>query len=136
MRLSYLLLCGGLMLAACADTRNLPPDVLPVEAMEQVLWDMIRADRFNSSFIFTRRDSALRATNEEEAAIMFEKVFAVHGISREDFLHSYKYYLSRPDLLKGIVDTLISRGDRMRAKMYEEELPGGTGTADTLNHKK
>gem|GEM_PF-770650 len=117
-RRKYVLLgCLLISLAiACTNKDKIPSDVLPREEMEKVMWDMIQADRFSSQFL--ERDSIARKNIKTENLILYEKVFQVHKITREEFIHSFKFYLSRPDINKVLFDTMAARANRRRADVY------------------
>jgi hypothetical protein len=83
--------------------------------MELVLWDIIQAERFSSMFIL--KDSATKNV-EVETFKLYEQVFALHKISREKFVESYKYYLGRPDIAKVILDSITVKAERQKTSNY------------------
>ena len=85
--------------------------------MEKVLWDMMLADRYASQFLI--RDS-LKINVKEETFKMYDEVFQIHHISKDEFIKSYKYYLNRPDLNKVMFDSLAARGSRGRDSLYKK----------------
>lgn len=105
-----------LMLVACTNKNKIPSDVLSYDEMEKVMWDMIQADRFSSQFL--ERDSVARKNIKTENLKLYEKVFQLHQITRDEFVHSFNFYLSRPDLNKVLFDTLSARANRRRAEVY------------------
>lgn len=109
-------------IAGCTNRSKIPPDIIPQDKMEKIMWDMVQADRFVNSFIFTQKDTL--PVKKQQAAIFYEKVFRLHGISRDEFLKSYKYYLGRPELTKLMFDSISSRADRRRADVYKSKTPG------------
>jgi hypothetical protein len=106
-----------LFVSGCTDNKKIPPGVIEQPRMEKILWDMMQADRYVAAFIVPNRkdDSALK---KEKAAVLYEQVFQLNKISREDFLKSYKFYLGRPDLTKVMFDSIAARADRQRNDMY------------------
>ena len=82
--------------------------------MENILWDMIRADRFANQFLVHDSVNRKRKTFE-----MYENVFHIHHISREEFLKSYKFYLGRPDIAKVMFDSISVRAERRRSEVYQ-----------------
>lgn len=111
-----LILC---FLIACRDKSKTPSDVLPKEKMEKVLWDMMLADRFASQFL--SRDTANKNITEETFKV-YAQVFSIHNISREEFVKSYKFYMTRPDLSKVIMDTILQRSNRLKEENYKPRL--------------
>ncbi len=81
--------------------------------MENILWDMIRADRFANQFLVHDSVNRKRKTFE-----LYENVFHIHHISRDEFLKSYKFYLGRPDITKVMFDSISVRAERRRSDVY------------------
>jgi len=119
-----------LLLAACSNRSKIPSDVLSQEAMGKVMWDMIQADRFSIQFL--TRDSSKDV--KTETFKLYEQVFQLHKISREEFIRSYKFYLSRPDLNKVLFDSLASLGERQRRLVYmaDSASTAATRKADSV----
>lgn len=101
---------------ACTNKHKIPSGVLSREDMEKVMWDMIQADRFSSMFM--ERDSNLRKDIKIENLKQYERVFQIHKITREEFIRSFKFYLSRPDINRVLFDTMAARANRRRGEMY------------------
>ena len=110
-----------IVMIACTDEKKVPRGIIPYAKMEKVMWDMVRADRYISGYIMSRRDSLIATNNKRDAAIFYERVFNLHGITRDEFLKSYKYYLGRPDLTKEMFDSIAARGERLREDMYRPD---------------
>jgi hypothetical protein len=108
-----LLIIAG-MAAGCTDKDRIPSSVLSREKMRDVLWDMIVADQYSS---FLTRDSA-HIHFKEERLRLYEQVFVLHGVSRDQFRKSYDYYLAHPDLEQALFDSLQSKGNRLRTEAY------------------
>lgn len=133
--MSRVLLLGlGIVMMAgivsCSDKEKIPAGVLSKVEMESVLWDMIQAERFTAAF---KNDSThnLKAENFK----LYAQVFAVHDISKQDFIKSYKFYLSRPDIAKVMFDSLNTRSNRLREDMYKpkETVDSTKAKADSAN---
>jgi hypothetical protein len=95
-----------LLVLSCSNKSKVPKDVLPKEKMESVLWDMMRADevvnlQYSKDTTVNRFDSSTR---------LYQQIFAIHSIDAATFKKSFKYYQSRPDLLKPVFDSLQKRG--------------------------
>lgn len=99
----------------CTNTTKVPKDILPKKKMEVVLWDIIQAERF--SVLFLLKDSASKNVQLEKFKL-YDQVFKLHKVSKEDFIESYKYYLSRPDMAKIIVDSIAAKAERQKAESY------------------
>ena len=101
---------------ACTNTTKAPKDVISKQKMEDILWDLIQADRFST--LFLARDSAEVNINLENIKL-YQRVFQIHKISKDDFIKSYKFYLSRPDITKVIFDSIAVKAERQRPDMYK-----------------
>lgn len=112
--LLFLLIAGAV---ACTNRNSIPSDVMNQDKMESVMWDMIQADRFSSQFL--ERDSAAKKDIKTENLKLYERVFQLHKISRDEFIRSFNFYLSRPDLNKVIFDSMSARAERRRAELYK-----------------
>lgn len=114
-----LLLISLLVVAflACTDYEKVPSGIIAKDEMQSILWDMMLADRYSAQFLV--KDSA-KIDVKSETFKLYEQVFQIHKISREEFLVSYKYYLNRPDITKVMFDSLAARGSRKRDEMYKK----------------
>lgn len=104
--------------ASCSKKNNIPPDILPGDKMEKVLWDMLLADRFSAQYLV--KDSASRNI-KKETLVLYQQVFTVNRITKEQFIKSYNFYLSRPDITKIIFDSLAVRANRRKEELYKKE---------------
>lgn len=98
-----ILLLTAFMSSCINKEKNLA--VLPEKKMREVMWDMIRADQYVSDFIM--KDSTRNRKNESTR--LYDEIFQIHKITREEFKKSFDYYTSRPDLFKPIIDSLAVR---------------------------
>jgi uncharacterized protein DUF4296 len=129
-----------LIAAACTDKKKIPSGVLPTGKMEKVLWDMIVAERFSTQIIM--KDSTKKDVTHETFKL-YSQVFSLNNITREEFVRSYKFYMTRPDLSKVMFDTILLRANRLKEENYrpKPEQPldslrkdslSGVGKADTV----
>jgi hypothetical protein len=102
-----------LVLIGCSDKPSPPSDLIPGKKMQNLMWDMVQADRFASTYIL--RDS-LRLNVKDETFKVYDQVFQLHNVTKDQFVKSYKYYLSRPDLGKEIFDSVAAKANRARAE--------------------
>lgn len=112
-----LLLFTMLSTLSCGNSKRIPDDIIPKEKMENIFWDMIMADRLAAQYIL--KDSAIKDV-KKESFMVYDKVFQTHRISQEEFIKSYKYYISRPDISRVIFDSLSNRGSRKRQESYKK----------------
>lgn len=133
-KLSALLITLGLV-AACSNKKHVPSGVLPREKMEDVLWDMIQADQYSS---FLTKDSG-HVDLKLERLRLYEQVFQLHDVSRDQFRKSYDYYLAHPDLMQGVLDSLQTKGNRLRSEAYSRPsatvapIPAPASSPDTAH---
>jgi hypothetical protein len=101
-------------LISCTDKDKIPAGVLPKDKMQKVLWDVIQAERFREAFI---RDSSkdLKA----ETFKLYAQVFEIHKVTKDEFVKSYKFYMSRPDIARDMFDSLATQANRRREEMYK-----------------
>ena len=130
-----------MMLAAvgCADKQSVPSGILPLNKMQVVMWDMEQADQYAALAVakdsvakdsVAKGSTAKDSTSKDPAAHfapfdvkaetlkLYEEVFRLHDISREEFSKSYRYYLAHPELNQMLFDSLISLGSRLRTESY------------------
>lgn len=117
------LLTIGLMffffLPACTNQYKVPSDIMPKEKMEKVLWDMIMADRYATNVL--SKDSTINV--REKTFTLYDQVFAINKISKEEFVKSMKYYLERPDISQVMLDSLSAKANRKREELFKTGTP-------------
>ena len=116
MRTGLLILYASLLLAGCKSKDYIPNSVLPQLKMKAVLWDMIRADQYLADFVLNK-DSALN--RKTESIQLYQQVFTIHHISKEEFRHSFSFYRSHPALLKIIMDSLSVISGSALTELYK-----------------
>lgn len=102
-----------ILLTACSDNRRIPSAILPPEKFQAILTDVLLADALTLERSF--KDSAVKISDENAA--YFLKVFQLHGVSKNEFMKSYNFYLQRPDLLKIITDSVSSTLDKRNLQL-------------------
>jgi hypothetical protein len=115
--LCLLLFC---FIISCANKNSIPSDIIPKNEMQKVLWDMIQADQFSKQFIL--KDSAKKNVSAETVKL-YDQVFQIHHITKDDFRKSYQFYISRPDILKVVFDSLSAQGNRRMNEVYKPSVP-------------
>ena len=69
------------------------------------MWDMMRADQLVTTL--AGKDSSLNKKNE--SIKLYEKIFQLHHIDRDQFNKSFEYYSSSPQLFRPIIDSLAKK---------------------------
>ena len=122
MRKISLILFLPVVLLACSGKNTVPKGILSKEKMQTVLWDLLRADDFNTNYVLSK-DSTL--DKKSESTMLYEQVFSIHQCSREEFSNSLSFYQSHPSLFKIILDSLYAKQSRVVA---EQNKPVKTDT--------
>jgi hypothetical protein len=118
--LAIVLLAG----TGCADKDRVPSGILPLSKMQTVMWDMIQADQYAA--LSVAKDSSPHVNTKAETLKLYEEVFRLHEVSREEFRKSYQYYLDHPELNQQLFDSLISQGNRLRTESYSRPVSNRT----------
>lgn len=95
-------------LYACTGKGKVPENVIEKNKFEAILKDVIIADALSTERSF--KDTAVKIPVANAA--YFLKVFEIHGVTKNQFMVSYNYYLSRPDLLKVMTDSISAQLSR------------------------
>ena len=96
------------LLYSCKNEVEIPNGILPSEKMEPILLDLIRADEIINQQTYGDSASSIRAKRE----IMYQKVFTVHGVTRNQFNNSFTFYQNHPDFMKGVLDSMYNQVKR------------------------
>ena len=112
--MGVLIVC--LIAAGCSDKDGIPRGILPKDKMEEVMWDMAQADQYAA--LYLAKDSA-HIDQKTETMRLYEEVFRLHHVTREEFGKSYRYYLDHPALSQQLFDSVIARGSRVRSELYD-----------------
>ena len=116
----FLLLLFFCFAVSCTNKNHIPSDIIPKNEMQQVLWDMIQADQFSKHFIL--QDSTKKNVSSETMGL-YDQVFQIHHITKDEFQKSYQFYISRPDILKILLDSLSAQGNRRMEEVYKPSVP-------------
>ena len=106
MRKTLLLIISCVILVACKNKKAIPGGILPQKKMQEVLWDMMRADQFLTDFVINKDTAANRDT---ESIKLYRSIFAIHHISKKEFRESFLFYNDHPALLKTIMDSIAAK---------------------------
>jgi hypothetical protein len=95
-------------------------DVLSPKKMQAVLWDVMQADEMAEYYV--AKDSTFRILSKH--IDYYQKVFAIHKITKDEFTKSLAYYENHPSRLNPVLDSLQSFGQRLdRADTVEGPRP-------------
>jgi len=93
-----------LLLFSCGSKTAVPKDVLPVDKMTTVLWEVMLADA-----LANHRYPTDTATQFDTSMVLYQQIAKAHGTTQAQFKRSMQFYESRPDLLQIILDSLQKR---------------------------
>lgn len=99
------LLLAFLLISCSGD--DIPGDVLDREKMEDVMWDMLRADEMFS--VYSERGATFPGIGQNTE--LYDKVFQLHGVDKNHFRRSLEFYQSHPDIFQEVLDSLKTRSD-------------------------
>ena len=85
-------------------------EVLPFDTIKVVMWDLLNAEEFNNILII--KDSTLKKTKNNLK--LYQQVFFMHHLSKEQFYYSYQFYEQHPDQFKTLMDSVSTYGPRQR----------------------
>jgi hypothetical protein len=103
----------SILLISCSGKERIPSGVLPVKQMQQVMWDIVRADEMVD--YYQVKDSLFKPAAKRYQ--FYDTIFTLHKINKDDFKRSMDFYQSRPDLLKIILDSLQKKSERYSGTM-------------------
>lgn len=103
MKPGLIIIIFSFLVTGCNNKNKIPRQVIPQNKMQEVLWDMMRADQFLNEYILNRATGLDKAA---ERVKMYNKVFSIHQLSREQFNKSFNYYKEHPALFKAMMDSI------------------------------
>ncbi len=116
----FLVFVIAVFFSACKKKEAVPAKLLSRQQMEDVLWDLIRADLFINNYLVVK-DTALDKKKQEIE--LYSQVLKLHKVSQDQFRESFRYYRSHPLLLKDLMDTLNRRSDTNKLKKSSRIIP-------------
>lgn len=103
--------------AGCGGGEEKTDSILSSEKMEDVIWDLSRADQLVDMRVI--RDSTLN--RKRESIRLYEEIFKLHKTSQAQVKSSLAFYKANPVELKIIFDSLTARQQNSMHDLY-----GGT----------
>ena len=107
-------------IASCNSGVTETNGVLPKRKMEAVIYDMMLADRYSAQFMIN--DSLKKDSLKLESMKLFNQVLAFHGVKKKDFYNSFDYYMNRPEEIRVIFDSLVSRSNQTKERLYKKNM--------------
>ena len=97
-----------IVFVSCSNKDSVPDGILPPDKMESVLWDVIRADVMVT--YTSVRDTTLNKL--EKNTELYQQIFQIHHISKDQFKRSLHYYRSHPLIMQTVFDSLYSQASK------------------------
>ena len=107
------------IVAACSGKNEIPGGILSQQKMESILWDMISADEFVSGYVLPKNPSVDR---KQESLKLYDRIFNIHKIDKEEFRKSLSFYQSHPSLLMNVLDSINARHNVMPSRPIHPKL--------------
>jgi hypothetical protein len=98
---------------ACKGPSSLPSNVLDYNDMKSILWDMAQVDEFVGFNIH-----GVPQKLKSESISLYQKVFILHKVSKDEFVKSYAFYRSHPVQEKILMDSLYQFSTRQRQDRF------------------
>jgi hypothetical protein len=113
-RTIYILAFAFVLLVSCNS--GTPKNVLPVNTMKVVMFDMLKADEWYARKL--AGDTLMLRIKDDIP--LYEQVFAVHKLTKKEFFDSYHYYEAHPIAYKELVDSLESYANIQKLKTIKK----------------
>ena len=118
----------ALFIFSCKQENRVPKNIIQRDRMQELLWDMARADAFIAGFA-GKNDSSFNRV--KETVTLYREIFQLHNTDREKFNKSLAWYQRHPQVLKPILDTLQNRRKEI---MQERSKPPTLLRIDSLRN--
>lgn len=94
------------LFTGCGKKDKPPGSILQQEKMENVLWDMMRADQFLLTYVLSKDTTKKKET---ESRKLYSQIFQLHTITEKQFSESFSWYKAHPVLLAVIMDSISKK---------------------------
>ena len=108
----FLILFSVILFYSCKSEVEIPKGIFSSEKMEAVMLDLIKADEIVNQQSYSDSAAGIKAKRE----ILYQKVFQIHKVTRQEFKNSFTFYQNHPDLLKVVLDSMYERAKRESAQ--------------------
>jgi hypothetical protein len=105
-----LIVCLGTLSCTSSAAKKKP---IEINRMKLIMWDLIKAGEWHLQIL--AKDSTIR--NKKEDIRLYEQVFFIHGITKDAYFRSYKYYEAHPVEFKVLIDSLDNFSNREKNKL-------------------
>ena len=103
------------MLAACQSATSVPKNIIKLNVMKSLLWDVAQAESYANAYVAADTTKKLKT----ETLVIYQKIFALYQTTKEDFETSMKYYETHPAKHQILLDSLVQYASRMKEKYQQ-----------------
>lgn len=115
MKKFFFLITICLVAFACSSPNKIPDDIIGIDSMKKIVWDMLRAGALSQNLI--KKDSVLF---KKETLENYQKVLDMYGLTKDEFFKNYNYYLQHPDKNKILMDSLQTYSNNQRLEFFKK----------------
>ncbi len=112
---SFIILC---IIGFSSCSKSVPFGIIEPEKMEKLLWEQMKADAYTREYLF--KEGNLKVV--EENIKLQQKIFLKYNTSQKSFYKSYQYYLEHPDLIRPLLDSIVSKQTLQKQKDFEQRM--------------
>ena len=112
----FIFFLAGIILFSCSGKNKVPAGIIPQKKMQNILWDVIRAQVLSGEL--ARKDSTINEVAETK--MLTAKVFEIYNITPSAFDQSYAWYTSHPEMLHIIFDSMNVQNQRQTEMRMKE----------------
>lgn len=87
--------------------------------MKFIVWDMLNAGQLGKMGV-PRDSSALKL---KKSTALYEQVFSIHHVTKEQFYESYQFYEEHPSQFRILFDSVDAYGNRQSASATKIPIP-------------
>ena len=109
------IIIGVLFFAACASKKSEAESLLPIETMQQTVWQLMQVDEFLSRQIQT--DTTIQPNVEK--AKYYQRVFNLNKVDRTRFYTTMEYLDRHPVELKELMDSVEALSKREKLALIK-----------------
>ncbi len=113
------------LVLSCNRKPAAPDQLLSKDKMEDVLWDLMRADLFINNYMVIKDPNL---DKKKQGIELYTRILKLHQVSQEQFNSSFAYYRSQPEEMKVLMDSISRRSDTTALKKTTQ-----TPDADSMN---
>lgn len=107
--------CVYCMLCTACKNNKPSEDILSIDSMTPVMWDMLMAGEYTSYL----RDKD--TSKNFDSTKYYTQVLELHKITKTQFYKSYDYYKQHPELNKVLLDSLSNYSDKRKDENYQNQ---------------